>query len=209
MSSESFVPVPFCACCDRTYRDIESHLRTKKHERNARSSKTDCEICNSPSERFVKCSRCVHYWCVTCQPQIDRCPFCRLGTPTTPHPEVSVPMYMFAIRPRVRRIFLEMERWRRRIRPSPQDVTMVRLSYQEIGCVSQLISSANETQRFQGFTYTRSNLPRSAAESPSTYATMVQMERWRLRLTPNPYENVLVRVTWNEVAYIAFLFMSI
>jgi len=205
--SETFQPVPFCACCDRTYRHIESHYRTRKHQRNAESSKTECEICNSPTERFVKCSRCVHYWCVTCQPQIQRCPFCRLGTPV--QVPAGIPIQLGRIRPRVRRIFLEMERWRRRIRPSPHDIAMVRLSWQELGCVTQLISSATESQRSQGLSYTHATLPGSSTEVPSTYQTMVQMERWRLRLAPNPFENVLVRVTWNEIAYITYLFMSI
>lgn len=202
----SFAPTPFCACCDRTYRKIDAHLRTKKHQRNAETieaTKLECEICNSPAERFVKCSRCVHYWCVTCQPQLDRCPFCRLGPPV-PSRNLATSTRLSQIRPRVRRIFMEMERWRRRICPRPEEQVLVRLSWMEMGCVTHLVASSAP---FDGFDYPNPSPPVNRL-IPSTYQIMIQMERWRLRLPPNPYENVLIRLSWNEVAYITFLFLN-
>jgi len=52
-------------------------------------STSHCTICHTDSpDGFLRCSRCVHQWCMDCDAHIDRCPYCRitlrpLGTPGT------------------------------------------------------------------------------------------------------------------------------
>lgn len=127
----------YCVDCERSYCNIQHHYSTQKHQRNVEASvrahapPLECEICNLPRGRtdWMKCKRCVHFWCTECDRRMTSCPFCRLN--------------ITVLDPEVRRLFRQMERWRRRYdsylhHPAVQTV-MVRLTWREVGILTSLI----------------------------------------------------------------------
>lgn len=79
------MPRSYCVDCERTYTNLSTHFRkSRRHQKNNnRNEPVECTICNEERERdqFVKCDRCVHTWCRTCQTAVDDCPYCRYRTP--------------------------------------------------------------------------------------------------------------------------------
>lgn len=78
------MPRSYCVDCERTFTSLSTHFRKSRyHQKNNRNEPVECTICNEERDRdqFVKCDRCVHTWCRTCQAAVDNCPYCRYRTP--------------------------------------------------------------------------------------------------------------------------------
>ena len=132
----------YCPDCENSYTNIEAHYRTNKHYRNAlacvraHSPPLECSICNlvPPRTEWVKCNRCVHTWCTECNHQMGRCPYCRYAS----YSNVELV-----------RLFADMERWRRRttdyIRHHPDFAVNVRLSWNEVSTIAQLLQQHQHT----------------------------------------------------------------
>jgi hypothetical protein len=135
--------LPYCVDCKRSYRHLRAHFRTAMHARNVQESEhqsltqsLECTICMRPtaSDRFVKCLRCVHYWCSDCNQQMERCPYCRLTGNIGPTTSNSAA--------RMHRLLLHMDRWRRRLNPDPRSNVLVRLTWNEVGYLTHLSMTA-------------------------------------------------------------------
>jgi hypothetical protein len=68
------------------------HIQSKKHKRLERLSvefahsiqrTKECTICYKDQfeSEFKKCIRCVNDWCLTCNGEMSRCPYCRKNFP--------------------------------------------------------------------------------------------------------------------------------
>lgn len=144
--------LPYCVDCKRSYRHLRAHFRTAVHARNVQHSEEqqhanpqplECTICMRPmaSDRVVKCLRCVHYWCTTCNQQMERCPYCRLTGTNGPRTSSAAQ--------RMNRLLLHMDRWRRRLNPDPRSNVLVRLTWHEVGYLTHLamMTNRNEVER--------------------------------------------------------------
>lgn len=139
--------LPYCSTCKRSYRNIEAHIRTKKHldnASNATSCRIDhnavCSICYGPCTETatVKCEQCVHTWCAQCDAQMHRCPFCRLSAHTNP-------VMQQRARRALNRLFHQMDRWRKRYVNTPTPTVLVRMSWNEVSVLTRLVTT-NEQQ---------------------------------------------------------------
>jgi len=104
--------LPYCVDCQRAYRHIQRHYRTRKHLRRATTVETECGICleSRPVRTIVQCTRCVYTWCEGCNDHFTRCPYCRLGPdPATPSGPPELDMNFDQLRERLRQLLMRVQ----------------------------------------------------------------------------------------------------
>ena len=138
--------LPYCHDCRRAYRRFEAHLQTQKHRRAALEQAVECEIClvDQPRTTFVKCGRCVHTWCRTCNAKVNKCPFCRVqtGPAQAPAPTpIAIVLRRRRIQRRVQLVLGQLQRFRQRhtavLDALQQRTVMVRMTWDEVRVLTE------------------------------------------------------------------------
>lgn len=70
-----------CETCNRAVQQSNRsrHIKSKRHQN--RSTQVECTICMEHVTQTCTCKSCNQSWCVTCDSNIFKCPYCRVDIP--------------------------------------------------------------------------------------------------------------------------------